>query len=229
MVPGLPTASSPLLSQHLTVGCSTGFMGDLRGQWPELVDNAAVISGVAVELCALSARELPGLLEYLSAAPRLPFAYVSVHAPSKGVDDESAVVAALRRLPTWIDAVVVHPDTMQDPSCYRVLGRQLVIENMDTRKAVGLTAEELGQLFEALPDAGLCLDVAHAKDVDPTMEVARTILREFASRLRHVHLSSLDQDRHHVTLTAEDEQLFAPILSRCRDVPWILEAPPPYW
>jgi hypothetical protein len=31
---------------------------------------------------------------------------------------------------------------------------------------------------------------------------------------------------HHVPLTAEHEDLFRPVLERCVDVPWILEAPP---
>jgi hypothetical protein len=53
------------------------------------------------------------------------------------------------------------------------------------------------------------------------------MVHRFSSRLRQVHVSSLDGDHRHVPLTAYDEQLFAPVLSRCKDVPWILEAPPP--
>jgi sugar phosphate isomerase/epimerase len=97
---------------------------------------------------------------------------------------------------------------------------------MDTRKNAGHLADDLALLFDELPLAGLCLDVAHAKDVDPTMEVAFEILRRFSSRLSHVHVSSLDETQHHVPMTAEDETLFEAVLDRCRDVPWILEAPP---
>lgn len=66
------------------------------------------------------------------------------------------------------------------------------------------------------------------KDVDPTLAVAADLLQRFASRLSHVHLSSLDEARHHITLTDEDQLLFRPFLDRCRDVPWILEARPPW-
>lgn len=59
------------------------------------------------------------------------------------------------------------------------------------------------------------------------MVEGEAILRRFAERLRHVHLSSLDEDCHHVSLSSEDEELFLPLLENCRDVPWILEAPPP--
>jgi sugar phosphate isomerase/epimerase len=136
------------------------------------------------------------------------------------------MVAMLERLPPSIDAVVVHPDAIGDPSLYRPLGRTLVIENMDTRKGDGRTADELAPFFEELPDAGLCFDIAHAKSVDASMAEGAAILDAFGDRLRHVHLSSLDPQCHHVPLTDEDDSLFAPLLSRCRDVPWILEAPP---
>ena len=97
---------------------------------------------------------------------------------------------------------------------------------MDRRKAVGQTAEHLDRVFAALPEAGLCFDIPHAASVDRTLAVANELLDRHGTRLRHVHLSSLDADCHHKPLTHEDEQQFAELLDRCRDVPWILEAPP---
>ena len=215
------------MAPHLTVGCSTGFMHEKRGDWPALVAAAARESSFAVELAALGEPELPGLVRYLESGPSLPFLFVSVHAPSKHRRiAELDLVAMLEALPCRVDAVVVHPDAMDEPSLYAGLGSKLTIENMDARKPAGQTAEQLADLFETLPEAGLCFDVAHAKSVDPSMEEGARILDEFGDRLRHVHLSSLDDTCHHVPLTAEDESLFAPLLSRCRDVPWILEAPP---
>lgn len=201
-------------------------MVDLRDEWDALIQRAAECSSMAVELSAVSATELPGLIEYLDSAPRLPFLFISVHAPSKGLaGDERQMVDALLRIPPWIDSVVVHPDTIGDASLYRRLGRRLAIENMDSRKGGGQRADDLAALFTELPDARLCLDVAHAKDIDSTMDVASEILQRFARRLSHVHISSLDESRHHVALTESDESLFSLVLRRCRDVPWILEAP----
>ena len=90
----------------------------------------------------------------------------------------------------------------------------------------GRTADELEVDFDELPDAGFCLDVAHAHSIDPTIEIANESLDRFRARLRQVHPSSLRESRH-VVLTREDEELSASVLMRCRDVPWILEAPPP--
>jgi hypothetical protein len=226
MVPALIAPCSPQLSPHLTVGYSTGFMAERRGDWPALVAEAARSHPFAIELAALGEPELPALLEYLAARPSLPFLFVSVHAPSKQqAMPERELVGMLSELTGVVDAIVVHPDTVEDVSLYRALGRCLVIENMDTRKPDGRTADELGAIFDELPDAGLCFDVAHAKSVDASMAEGGHILDEFGDRLRHVHLSSLDENCHHVPLTEDDESLFASLLSRCRDVPWILEAP----
>jgi hypothetical protein len=228
MVPALLSNHSQLLRTHTTVGASTGYMESSRGSWPALVAEAASVSSVAAELSAISEPELPDLLAFLTTAPRLPFRYVSVHAPSKQrVLAEDELVELLVRIPAWVDAIVLHPDTMQSPTAFQPLGRRLLIENMDTRKHGGQTADDLAAVFETVPAGGLCFDIAHAKDVDPTMAAAIEILDRFSGRLRHVHISSLDEAQHHVPLTAEDEELFAPVLERCRDVPWILEAPPP--
>jgi hypothetical protein len=221
------TDRRPLLAHH-PVGASTGFLVEDRGDWPKLAERATALSPFTAELAALSETELPGLASYLmhDAGP-LPFHYLSVHAPSKHLRmSEAKLVDTLARLPARVDAIVVHPDVIDDPAEYRRLGSRLVLENMDSRKAGGRTADELVPYFAALPAAGLCLDVAHARDVDPTLAGAHDLLDRYACRLRHLHVSSLDADGHHVSLRADDEEAFRPILRRCRDVPWILEAPP---
>jgi hypothetical protein len=224
--PLLVEASPPLLEHH-PLGASTGYMADLRGDWSRLVEEATRLSSFAVELAALDEGELPSLVDFLDTAPPLPFRYLSVHGPSKGRRMlEDGLAARLAELPGFVDAIVLHPDQIQDPGAYAGLGGRLVIENMDARKSTGRRGDELAPLFEALPEAGFCFDVAHAWSIDPTMAVGEELLDRFAPRLRHVHLSSLSAQSGHVSLTEEHEKLFAPLLSRCRDVPWILEAEP---
>lgn len=215
-----------MIRHHHPMGLSTGAAG--RGDdWPALVRSACAVSTHAVELAAHDGEELSGLVAYLSGRPRLPFRHVSVHTPVKGaLGSDVARVAALLALPADVRTLIAHPDLVEDPEPWRALGRRVVFENMDARKAGGRTADELEDLFAALPEAGFCLDVAHAHTIDPTMTVAGELLDRFCGRLREVHLSSI-RDGSHTTLTPEDESLFAPILSRCRDVPWILEAAPP--
>jgi hypothetical protein len=213
------------IADHHPMGVSTGVLGGLWGDWPALVNRACQISTYAIELSALSGGELPGLVRYLRSGPRLPFRYVSVHAPAKEFDERD--VARLQEIPLSLRSIVAHPDAIDDPRPYRALGSRLLLENMDGRKHTGRTTEELEASFDEMPDAGFVLDVAHAHSLDPSMDLAHDLLDHFRTRLRHVHLSSLDAGGAHMPLTAEDEVRFAGVLDRCRDVPWILEAEPP--
>src|SRR4051794_13751750 len=152
-------------------------MADHRGDWPALTWEALRTSVYAVELAALSEDELPALVEYLDSGVELPFRFLSVHAPSKHRRmSEAELVATLAALPCWVDAIVVHPDTIEDVATYRRLGSRLAIENMDVRKRDGRTADELAPVFDALPDAGFCFDVAHAWSIDASIEEGEHLL-----------------------------------------------------
>jgi hypothetical protein len=216
----------PLLAHH-PMGASTGYMSDLRGDWPAQIRQAWELSSSAIELSVLSEDEVDGLSGYLAGDPPLPFRYLSIHGPSKGLAlPEPALVAVLVALSSRAHAIVMHPDTIEDPSLYRALGRKLLLENMDARKDDGRTVDELARWFAELPEAGFCFDIAHAWSIDVTMTVGAELLDAFRTRLRHLHVSSMGPDLHHVSLTEEHERLFMPLLRRCLDVPWILEAPP---
>jgi len=210
------------------VGPSTGYMAGARGDWPRLVAAAEACSLDVVELSALSAAELPGLLRFLADVGELPFGYVSVHAPSKGWGGTpAALAAALATLPDQVGGIVVHPETLGDPAAFVRLGARLRLENMDTRKVGARTAGELAPFFAALPAARFCLDVAHAQLHDPSMALAHELLDAFGERLVEVHLSSIEPSGQHVPLRARDAEAFAPVLERCVGVPWVSEAPLP--
>jgi hypothetical protein len=220
-------AAPEFVLAHHPLGVSTGFMADSRGDWPLQVRQAWDVSPFAVELSALSEDELDGLARYLDNEPLVPFRYLSIHGPSKALSmPEAELASALVHLADRAQAIVMHPDTIESPGNFRSLGRKLVLENMDARKDAGRTVEELEPWFSALPEAGFCFDIAHASSVDGSMALGGELLDAFRTRLRHVHVSSMGSSLHHVPLTARDEELFMPLLHRCLDVPWILEAPP---
>ncbi len=209
------------------VGASTGYMESLRGSWPDLVEEARRFSGEAVELSALSAAELPALLDYLTRCGAPAFPYVSIHGPAKGWSASAAELArVLGGLARATRGVVMHPDTLAEPEAFAPLGASLLLENMDPRKGDARTVEELARYYDLLPEAGLCLDVAHVLLVDPTMRLAHDLLDAYGDRLREVHVSSILGDGTHVPLTLEDCDRFHDVLVRCRGVPWILEAAP---
>jgi hypothetical protein len=208
------------------LGASTGFMVAARGNWPRLVRQAGAISLRAIELSALSAPELPGLMRFLSGKSGLPFDFVSVHAPSKGIQMSwSDLSHSLARLPRFVDAIVVHPETVDEPTTLRQLGSRLALENMDARKTNARTPDELEVYFKLLPEARFCLDVAHAASLDSSMDLANRLLARFGDRLTHVHISGLTPNGKHRTATDDEWRQYASILERCKDAPWILEAP----
>lgn len=207
-------------------GVSTGYLEQQRGDWPRLVWSAVAVSRDAAELSALSWPELPSLVEFLRTCGRLPFQYLSIHAPTKDRGDftEWTLAESIWPLAADLDGLVVHPDTVDEWRPLRLLRHLVLIENMDDRKAFGKTVDELDHVFANMPDAGFCLDVPHAASVDPSMELAHELVTRFGDRLRQLHLSSLDDTGHHIPLTVFDQERFADVLFRCREVPWILEA-----
>jgi hypothetical protein len=96
---------------------------------------------------------------------------------------------------------------------------------MDKRKPVGQTRKQLLDIFQQLPDAGFCFDIGHAHQIDPTMCEAVMILREFAGKLRELHISEVNSNSKHDQISLEAERSFEIVASLIpKDVPAILES-----
>jgi hypothetical protein len=179
----------------------------------------------AVELSALRESELQPLAATAPSLPLGKFAYVSFHAPSAfHTLAERDVVALLLPLPAaW--PVVVHPDLIHDPAVWSVLGSRLCLENMDLRKRTGRTVEEMEQAFGLLPEAGFCLDLGHARQIDPTMGSAIEMLRRFGGRLRQLHVSEVATFGEHRRLGFLARTAFRRVAAHVpEEVPIILES-----
>lgn len=180
----------------------------------------------AVELSALRAGELQPLVAALDTLNLAQFAVVSFHAPSKidpQIEPETVglLVQVARR--GWI--VVVHPDAITDFALWSQLGASLALENMDKRKPIGRYAHELAGLFEKLPQAGFCFDIGHARQVDPSMAEAGTILRQFRDRLRLIHISEVNSQSKHDPLSLSAVLAFQKVTHLIPDnVPVIIES-----
>jgi hypothetical protein len=179
------------------IGFSTGALAlaDFGKALTMLSEHASV--GV-VELSALRERELEPLVTALGELDLHQFSYVAVHAPSAmGRDTEEAVVDLLDSVAGRGLPIIVHPDAIHDWTRWRHFGALLCLENMDKRKAIGRRRGELAACFDRLPDASLCADLGHARQIDPTMTEAHFILRDFGDRLKQVHLSEVSTDSRH--------------------------------
>jgi hypothetical protein len=207
------------------LGYSTGAVAP--GDVPEALARLAGHGTVAVELSALRTSELEPLLCQLPHLELGAYAYVSVHAPSRfEAHEEAALVDALASRVPPAFPIVLHPDTMHDPRAWRALGRRLLLENMDQRKPTGRTALELGRCFDAVPEAGLCFDIGHARQIDRTMAEAARLLAELGVRLAQVHVSEVTASGRHEGLGPAAAQAFRELAASIpAGVPLIIEAP----
>lgn len=182
------------------IGFSTGALAlsDFRLALEELQGQPVD----AVELSALRYRELEPLLSALSRLPLASYKYKSIHAPSSfDAEQEVSIIELLCAFVPSGWPIVLHPDTIHDFAAWRCFGKRLAIENMDRRKPIGRTLEELRSIFEKLPEAMLCFDIGHARQCDTTMTEAYRILREYAGRLCQVHLSEVNSASRHDPLS----------------------------
>ncbi|MCU0691198.1 MAG: hypothetical protein MUF54_07350 [Polyangiaceae bacterium] len=208
------------------IGFSSGALalGDFR---LALDMVAADLDVKAVELSALRAPELPRLVAAIDSLDLSRYSYVAVHAPSAySSADEPQVVETLKAVSARGWPIVIHPDAIHEWSLWRQFGRLLCVENMDKRKPIGRSAQELAACFDKIPDASLCLDLGHARQVDPSMSGAYGILREFGDRLMQLHLSEVATDSRHDRLSYSASLAFQQVARFIPEqTPVILETP----
>jgi len=213
----------------MILGFSTGSLA--KGDFKMGLQMASEVpTATAIELSALRETELPDLI---AAMPQLSldrFTYVSLHAPSKLflLSEYELVKQLLGVVTKWEIPVIVHPDIITDVAEWRKLGRFLCIENMDKRKPIGRTAYDLEIIFNNLPQAGFCLDFAHAKQVDPTMAECAKMLRQFKTRLIQFHISDVTSDSAHVPINIAAIESYRKIIELVpTHLPFIIESPVP--
>jgi len=205
------------------IGFSTGAIA--RGDFRSALARLRFFHVAVVELSALRLEELDPLVDSLPYLDLNGFEFISFHAPSRfAVAHERHVLDRLRTVVDREIPVVVHPDVISTPDAWKALGSMLLIENMDKRKPVGRNAFDLERLFRQFPEAGLCFDIGHARQVDPTMTEAQLILETFAGRLREVHISEVNTSSRHDPLSLYAVSAFRSVSSLIPDsVPIVLE------
>ena len=205
------------------IGFSTGALA--KGDFRKGVELQAGRTD-AIELSALRESELDELIEALSGLDLNRFRYVSFHAPSRRVHlTERELVDKLKNAGEYVEAIIVHPDMIDDASQWKPIEGKIVIENMDQRKPGGRTAQEIQQYFNQLPDAGFCFDIGHARQVDPTLSMAVEMLRKFADRLVEIHISEVDASSQHVAISNAAMNSYRRIASLIpKSVPAIIES-----
>ena len=206
------------------VGFSTGALA--FGAYDRGLAEVRLHAIEAVELSALRQPELEPLINAIDDLDLSGFRYIAFHAPSEiAAGTERHVVELLVRVAERNWPIIVHPNVIVDYSLWSQLGRALCIENMDKRKPIARTVAELEPLFELLPEASLCFDIGHARQIDSTMTEAYFMLSRFSTRLRQVHVSEVNTRSKHDALSYASVLAFRRLADMIpTDVPLIVEA-----
>jgi hypothetical protein len=184
------------------IGFSTGALA--RGDFRLALQMLSGKNVNAVELSALRQDELAPLVQHLDQLDLSRFQYIAFHAPSAMEQSyEPTALELLKHVAARNWPIIVHPDAMHNPPAWACLGDCLCIENMDKRKPIGQTATDLAKLFDILPNASLCFDIGHARQVDPTMSEAWAILQRFHNRIKQLHVSEVNTQSKHDPISLE--------------------------
>jgi hypothetical protein len=178
-----------------------------------------------VELSALRLHEVDPLLSAVKSLDLRRYKYVSFHAPSRfTAEEERVLVERLNCLPAeW--PIILHPDAISDFALWLPFESRLAIENMDRRKPIGRTVEELTSIFEKLPNATFCFDIGHARQCDTSMTEAYKLLKCFRSRIKQVHISEVNTASQHDPISFAARLAFQEVASLVPpEVPIIIES-----
>ena len=206
------------------IGFSTGALA--KGDFRRALAMLGAHQTSAIEFSALRTSELDGLLAFIGKGDFPSFEHVSFHAPSKfDSSEEASVVERLRDNVPAAWPIIVHPDVVTNVDLWRSLGRRLCFENMDERKPIGRSCDEMSEVFRQFPEAAFCFDIGHAHQIDPSMSQAVCLLKKFGQRMRQIHFSEVDADSAHCSVGWLARQAFAEIAPLIdENVPVILEA-----
>lgn len=167
-----------------------------------------------------------GSVEELETSDFDGFDYVSIHAPKitygKNKDTEFTLtqikkIDKLRKL----DAVVVHPDLVEDFSVLQDTGLNIAFENMDVRKASFQTAKELDELTTRFGFDKFVLDLNHVYTVDASMVMLDEFYELLGDRIVEIQISGYDK-LHDPLVETNQKEIVAGV--RGRDIPVVDEA-----
>jgi hypothetical protein len=205
------------------IGFSTGALA--LGDVTRALDWLRGTPADAIEISALRLHELEPLVLAAEKLDLAQYRFVSIHAPGQfPASEERSIIRRLRAFTDRGWPVVLHPNAISEARLWLELGELLLLENMDKRKLVGRTADELAELFLLLPAAKLCFDIAHARQFDGTMTEAYRILKHFGNRIAQVHVSEVTSRSGHDRISPSASRAFQKVSEWIPEVPVIIES-----
>lgn len=187
------------------VGFSTGCLYRSKMPMSEIAELYHSCGANAIELSFATPAEFFNTeitKELISAAKK--FDFISIHAPWKEINysvspETEKIIEKLKtiRAKLPIKGIVLHPHLIDDFEILKRSGLPFLLENTDKRKKFGICPEDFEELKKKC-DFGFVLDLQHAFEHDPTMELAKKFIETMGVRLNHLHVSGESQGEIHV-------------------------------
>lgn len=102
------------------------------------------------------------------------------------------------------DAIVIHPDKIENWNDLKSYDMPFCIENMDATKRIGKTLKSMKEIMSK-SDYKMTLDINHCYGNDPTLKLAEDLWNEFKDRINHFHLSGYKELHDPLVVTNQAE------------------------
>ncbi|MGB5019089.1 MAG: hypothetical protein WBO66_05170 [Candidatus Moraniibacteriota bacterium] len=207
----------------MKIGFSTGSLYRTHDRIsPQTFDIFRKVGCTALEILWHPLEDIEKI-ERLSREDFQGFKYISIHLPlldESKKDLLSRIEKVHERL--HFDAAILHPDEVKDWTFFKNTPLPLTIENMDARKAKCKNAADLQEVFQSI-DINMTLDVAHAFDNDPSMQLGKELATTFQQRINEIHVSGYNyRDLHDPIHLSKQTQILDAIPSI--NLPIIIES-----
>lgn len=202
------------------VGFSTGCFWKHRDTVSD--ETVEILRSLGADCIEINAGQPERLQQTKGLDPPEGFSFISMHGPAVRKGEHQTIQdieQAVQRL--GIQAVVFHPDRVED---WDMLARSKIpvsVENMDSRKESGRNVADMRAILTKYPSFRFCLDVNHVLTNDPTLQLGREFISEFSDRLSHVHISGFSEMHNHIPISKTHQDDLFSILP---DVPMIIES-----
>jgi hypothetical protein len=211
------------------IGFSTGaFHNFLSPVSKEAIDICRSFNLDAIEISCMRTEEIEHLLRLNEEDLSPYFSHISLHAPTRKIKygDNAACLSVLEKI--WeahlrliFNAVIIHPDLVEDFSVFQDCPLPLAFENMDSRKIFGKTPEDFEYILRK-GQSRLVLDLNHCYTNDSSLGLADKFKKTFKGNICEYHLSGFTKYHELLYVTRQCQLIEA--VAATNDTPIIIES-----
>lgn len=142
------------------------------------------------------------------------FSFISLHAPAGNFiykNDKNTVDALneIKKIHSMLNlkCIVIHPSNVENWDVFKnFMQLPICIENMDNRKEVGKTFEDIDSIKQKT-GLGVMIDLQHCFSNDHTMKLAEKFLNSYGGEIKEFHVSGFFDNYHHPLFITKQKEI----------------------